>query len=143
MPPKRGTPLADFRVPGFKDPTTEMPTPPSDHIPLWRRCAFRPERSPPYVWVHPDEERGLTFYRGRFAKGLSPGTDAVSAVGAAGSLADLCSINNCPATNITAANAIANIAVASWWTSFICAPGYQNTADRTLVRGIKFRVSRC
>jgi hypothetical protein len=70
------------------------------------------------------------------------GTDAISAVGADGSLADLFLINNCPATNITAANTIANIAVASWWTSFICVPGYQNTADRTLVRGIKFRVSR-
>ena len=42
-----------------------------------------------------------------------PGTDAVRAAGAAGSTADLFSINNCPATNITAANAIANIAVAS------------------------------
>jgi hypothetical protein len=31
--------------------------------------------------------------------------DAISAAGAAGSLADLFSINNCPATSITAANA--------------------------------------
>jgi hypothetical protein len=42
---------------------------------------------------------------------LSP--DAIGAAGAEGSPADLFSINNCPATNITAANAIANIAVAN------------------------------
>jgi hypothetical protein len=55
------------------------------------------------------------------------GTDAISAVGADGSLADLFSINNWPATNITAANAIANIAVANWGTSFILRllPKYQ------------------
>jgi hypothetical protein len=35
------------------------------------------------------------------------------------SLADLFSIYNCPATNITAANAIANIALANCETSFI------------------------
>jgi hypothetical protein len=27
--------------PAFQQPTGEIPTPPSDHIPLWRRCAFR------------------------------------------------------------------------------------------------------
>jgi hypothetical protein len=37
------------------------------------------------------------------------------------SLADF-SIYNCPATNITAANAIANIAPANWGTSFILCP---------------------
>jgi hypothetical protein len=61
------------------------------------------------------------FYGDRFAEGLSHGTETIGAVGTAGSLADLFSINNCPATSITAANAIANIAVASWWNSFICA----------------------
>jgi hypothetical protein len=30
----RGTPVARLMSPGFKNPTTEMPTPPSDHIPL-------------------------------------------------------------------------------------------------------------
>ena len=62
------------------------------------------------------------FYWDRFAEGLFHGTDVISAAGAAGSLADLFSINNCPATNIIAANAIANIAVAHWWTSFILRP---------------------
>jgi hypothetical protein len=54
----------------------------------------------------------------RYARG-SHGTDAVSAAGTAVSLADLFSIYNCPVTNITAANAIANIALANCGTSFI------------------------
>ena len=40
-----GTPLADFWVPGFKDPMTEMPTPPSDHIPLGGVVRFE-------GWIH-------------------------------------------------------------------------------------------
>jgi hypothetical protein len=78
-------------------------------------------------------------------EGFSHGTDAISAAGMAGSLADLFSIYNCPATNITAANAIANIALANWGTSFILC-FHRNTTDqtgfresRTLVRRIKFR----
>src|ERR1700722_11921226 len=76
MPPKRGTPLADFRVPGFKDPTTEMPTPPSDHIPLWWRCAFRPERSPPYVWgaSRRGEVSSRPFLFGSTTERTQPGT---------------------------------------------------------------------
>jgi hypothetical protein len=42
--------------------------------------------------------RRRVFYRDSFAEGLSHGTDAISAAGADGSLADLFSINNCPAT---------------------------------------------
>ena len=90
--------------------------------------------------MHPDEERGLTFYRGGFAKGASSGTDAVSAAGAAGSLADLFSINNCSATSITAANTIANIAVANWGTSFILYFAFAETPQiKTLVRRISWR----
>jgi hypothetical protein len=35
-----GIPHAGLKLPGFKNPTTEIPTPPSDHIPLRRCCAF-------------------------------------------------------------------------------------------------------
>src|SRR5882762_8588846 len=35
-----GIPHAALKLPGFKNPTTEIPTPPSDHIPLRRCCAF-------------------------------------------------------------------------------------------------------
>ena len=35
-----------LRPPAFKQPTGEIPTPPSDHIPLWPRCAFRKGISP-------------------------------------------------------------------------------------------------
>jgi hypothetical protein len=84
---------------------------------------------------------GGFFYRDRFAEGLSPGTDAISAAGAAGSRADLFSINNWQATSITAANAIANIAVANWWTSFILSSVTKIPPIRTSIRGIKFRVS--
>jgi hypothetical protein len=51
------------------------------------------------------------FYLGRFAQGLSDGADAISEAGTAGSLADRFSIYSCPATNITVANAIANMAL--------------------------------
>jgi len=74
------------------------------------------------------------FYCGSFAEDLPHGTDAISAAGAAGSLADLFSINNCPATNITAAaNAIANIAVANSWISFMVRPlpEYQSPERRS------------
>jgi hypothetical protein len=51
-------------------------------------------------------------------------------------------IYNCPATNIAAAKAIANIALANWLTSFI--PPHRNRlirpVQRTLVRHIKFLV---
>jgi hypothetical protein len=51
-------------------------------------------------------------------------------------------IYNCPATNITAAKAIANIALANWLISFI--PPHRNRlirpVHRTLVRHIKFLV---
>jgi hypothetical protein len=72
------------------------------------------------------------FQRDRLAEG-SHGTDAISAAGAAGNLADLFSIYNCPATNITPANVIANIALAKCGTSFILCL-HRNTC-------IKFRVS--
>jgi hypothetical protein len=36
----RGMPFATAELPGFQHPTTGMPTPPSDHTPLRRRCAF-------------------------------------------------------------------------------------------------------
>jgi hypothetical protein len=45
------------------------------------------------------------------------------------SLADLFSIYNCPATNITAANAIANIALANCGTSFILCFRRMSEAD--------------
>jgi hypothetical protein len=35
-----GIPHAALKLPGFKNPTTEIATPPSDHIPLRRCCAF-------------------------------------------------------------------------------------------------------
>jgi hypothetical protein len=35
-----GIPHAALKLPGFKNPTTEIPTPPSDHIPFRRCCAF-------------------------------------------------------------------------------------------------------
>jgi hypothetical protein len=35
-----GIPHAGLKLPGFKNPTTEIPTPPSDYIPLRRCCAF-------------------------------------------------------------------------------------------------------
>jgi len=54
-----------MRLPGFKDPTTEIPTPPSDYTPLRRRCAFQlvanatapdcphwPKRNGPSAGVH-------------------------------------------------------------------------------------------
>src|SRR5258706_12027456 len=34
------TASADISLPGFQGPTMEILTPPSDHIPLRRRCAF-------------------------------------------------------------------------------------------------------
>jgi hypothetical protein len=78
--------------------------------------------------------RRRVFYRDSFAEGLSHGTDAISAAGAAGSLADLFSINNCPATSITPANAVANNAVASWWTSFILRSVTKIPPIRTSIR---------
>jgi hypothetical protein len=35
-------PQAHWRLPGFQDPAREMPTPPSDYTPPWRRCALGP-----------------------------------------------------------------------------------------------------
>ena len=78
--------------------------------------------------------RRRVFYRDSFAEGLSHGTDAISAAGADGSLADLFSLNNCPATNITPANAIANIAVANWGLRSFCAR-YQNTIHQNVSQG--------
>src|ERR1700686_1843459 len=88
-----------------------------------RRLAAKPLRK---VGRGPDPDRQkhdslpvtpAGFYGGRFAERLSHGTDAISAAGTTAlSLADF-SIYNCPATNIAAANAIANIAPANWGTS--------------------------
>jgi hypothetical protein len=90
--------------------------------------------------------RGRVIYCGSFAEDLPHGTDAISAAGAAGSLADLFSINNCPATNITAANAIAKIAVANWLTSFMVRllPQYQSERrSGVLSSGVSRRLQRC
>jgi hypothetical protein len=69
----------------------------------------------------------------------SHGTDAVSAVGAAVSLVDLFSIYNCPATNITAVNAIANIALANCGTSSILYFYLLQTGGRPRERVIQTR----
>ena len=69
-----------------------------------RRLAAKPLRK---VGRGPDPDRQkhdslpvtpAGFYGGRFAERLSHGTDAISAAGTAGSLADLFSIYNCDTT---------------------------------------------
>jgi hypothetical protein len=53
-------------MPGFQDPTTEIPTPPSDHIPHWRRCALPIRNDAPLrikhgrrSWPHRTDYRGF------------------------------------------------------------------------------------
>ena len=43
----------------------------------------------------------------------------LNGAGTSGLFVDRYSMNNCPATSITAANTIASIALASWGTSFM------------------------
>src|SRR6266481_8834640 len=48
------TASADISLPGFQGPTMEILTPPSDHIPLRRRCSFGgsiPHPTTPSCWL--------------------------------------------------------------------------------------------
>jgi hypothetical protein len=85
------------------------------------QSAVRPtpqrRRLPTPWWLKRRRRQPETGYRPTGCD--SGGTDAISAAVTAGGLADLFSIYNCPATNITAANAIANIALTNSGASFI------------------------
>jgi hypothetical protein len=60
------------------------------------------------------------LFRGVASQRVYPtGTDAISAAGAVAKLGGLCVMYHCPATNIRAPNAIANIALANWERSVI------------------------